>query len=84
MTQIEGTFELNTPQILLGYQRPSIQSSADGTTSIELEARSAVHLTLFVTLEPAIATNPVSTKQLECTELAAVMVCLLNVYGNET
>lgn len=66
----------------MGYERPSI-TSQDGSTFIDNtpELRSSVYLTVFVTVEPFVATGSCNTAHLECTELTAVTVSSMNKFN---
>lgn len=72
-SQIEGIFEMTTPNILLGYSKqPAVwpDSSVDRVPQI----RNSVHLTISVSLEPLFDPTELTTSNLECTELADVKV----------
>ena len=48
--QVEGTFRVNTPPVLLGYHRRGRHSGAPGDLGII--SRNDTLLTLFITIEP--------------------------------
>jgi coiled-coil and C2 domain-containing protein 2A len=48
--QVDGTFKISTPAVLLGYQHN--QPRAQGIPDIGIGARDQTFLTLFVTIEP--------------------------------
>uniref|UniRef100_A0A1B0DJC9 Uncharacterized protein n=1 Tax=Phlebotomus papatasi TaxID=29031 RepID=A0A1B0DJC9_PHLPP len=67
--RIEGTFELNSPKILLGYSKSSLNP---GTVSIFTEnlpdTRGPIYLSLFIGLEPNFDQPYFTTKYLDCME----------------
>lgn len=66
----------------MGYTKSSMTSPPlDKTIFFESmpELRGSIYLTLCVSLEPIMEIYKFSTSQLECTELANVKVCLINV-----
>lgn len=74
--QIEGTFEMTTPHILLGYTKPSVALpdphylNGNG----KLEIRQSILVSLLISIEPIIHLAYSTTSQLECTELSSVKV----------
>ncbi|XP_059610897.1 coiled-coil and C2 domain-containing protein 2A [Phlebotomus argentipes] len=67
--KIDGTFELNSPKILLGYSKSSLNP---GTSSVFAEnlpdTRGPIYLSLFIGLEPSFDSPYFTTKHLECME----------------
>lgn len=80
---MDGVFELNTPKILIGYKRPSLENittSAETNIMIEQfpEIKESVRLWCFISLEPMFELPSVNTKCLECSELIEVRQHLSN------
>lgn len=73
--QIEGTFELTTPQICLGYAKAALSASGIAQQPVNVpQIRSSIYLTLFIHVEPAFAMPTMNPSFLECTEVNAVSV----------
>lgn len=75
-SQIEGIFEMTTPNILLGYSKQPV-IWPDSSVERVPEIRSSVYLTISISLEPLIDPVELTTSNLECTELSDVKVFLL-------
>ncbi|CAO1388442.1 unnamed protein product [Diamesa hyperborea] len=69
--RIDGTFEVTTPQILLGYSKPKF-SHAD-QTSIAIDnlpdMSKKTHISLFISLEPNVEIPELISAGLECIEV---------------
>lgn len=75
--QIEGTFEMTTPVIHLGYSRSSVASpNTSMFINSMLEVRSSTYITVFINLEPNIDIANITTAKLDCTELSDTRVML--------
>lgn len=72
-SQIEGIFEMTTPNILLGYSKQPV-IWPDSSVERVPEIRSSVYLTISISLEPLIDPVELTTTNLECTELSDVKV----------
>uniref|UniRef100_A0A1B0CS86 C2 domain-containing protein n=1 Tax=Lutzomyia longipalpis TaxID=7200 RepID=A0A1B0CS86_LUTLO len=67
--RIEGTFELNSPKILLGYSKASLNPGSLAMFSENLpDTRGPIYLSLFVGLEPNFDIPYFTTRHLECIE----------------
>lgn len=78
--QIDGTFRLQKPPVLLGYQsemRAKKPSGVPGEESLEMGIGSGddTYLTMFVTIEPAL-TPAEPAKEKVCIWLLSSVVCL--------
>lgn len=69
---------MNTPKIILGYSRPSLDPT-DGAVSIENvpEIRESVYLSLHINIEPQFELPNITTSCLECSELTEVKVSII-------
>lgn len=72
--QIEGIFEMTTPNILLGYAKQPVVWP-DSSVERAPQIRSSVYLTISISLEPLFDPVELTTSNLECTELSDVKVC---------
>ncbi|KAI8118640.1 Coiled-coil and C2 domain-containing protein 2A [Lucilia cuprina] len=75
--KMDGVFELNTPKILIGYKRPSLENiTTNAETNIMIEQfpeiKESVRLWCFISLEPIFELPTINTKCLECSELIEV------------
>lgn len=74
--QIEGTFEMITPHILLGYTKPSVAlpdpNYLNGTGKLEI--RQSILVSLLISIEPILLVTHSTTSHLECTELNNIRV----------
>lgn len=81
--RIEGTFEINTPQILMGYSKPKF--APVDQTSIFIESlpdmTKKTHISFFISLEPGVETQDFISNGLECIELEniEVVACIILV-----
>lgn len=82
--QVEGTFQMATPLILLGYTKPTVSVPDNGIDSFvgTIEARQSILLSLLISIEPIIELNNFSTAQLECIELKTIQY-RINQWINE-
>ena len=56
-SQVEGTFLLDVPPVLLGYEHPSSLITTQTLTS-DLKSSGHTHLQLFIALEPPLSVLP--------------------------
>lgn len=72
--RIEGTFEMSTPLILLGYAKPTVNVPDHGPESNVglIETRQSILISLLISIEPIIEITHFSTAHLECVELRAI------------
>lgn len=82
--RIEGTFEMNTPIILLGYNRQSFDTAESAATLSNVgipNMREVTYLSLFINIEPPLDIPlPLSTTGLECIELEETKAYIDNWY----
>lgn len=71
--RIEGTFEIKTPPILVGYTRTNSNETPEYTSmligSSLPDMRELTHISLFINLEPNVEIPKIDTNELECVEL---------------
>ncbi|KAM7352847.1 coiled-coil and C2 domain containing 2A isoform 2-T2 [Cochliomyia hominivorax] len=75
--KMDGVFELNTPRILIGYKRPSLENiTTNAETNIMIEQfpeiKESVRIWCYISLEPTFELPTINTKCLECSELLEV------------
>lgn len=73
--QIEGTFEMSTPLILLGYTKPTVNVSDHGGIDLNgglIETRQSILINFVISIEPIIEITQFPTSHLECVELRAI------------
>ena len=61
MFQIEGSFRINTPSVLLGYSHANKSAqveSGHALLDVGKGSRSQTYLSMFVTIEPPLAPPP--------------------------
>lgn len=80
---MDAVFELNSPKILIGYKRPSLEnvsSSAETNILIEQfpEIKESIRLWCYVAIEPHLELHKINTKCLESSELIEVRQQLSN------
>ena len=64
ITQIEGTFQLSKPLVLLGYHLPPPLSSTSSSSPVDSHN---VYIQLFISIEPTLsALPPISEKVSVC------------------
>ena len=64
LVQVDGTFRISTPAVLLGYQHN--QPRGHGIPDIGIGARDQTFLTLFVTIEPPLQpSQPLAEKVIQ-------------------
>lgn len=65
---------MNTPMILLGYTKPTVNVPDNGIDSLGglIETRQSILISLLISIEPVIDIMNFSTAQLECIELNLV------------
>ncbi|GAB0087582.1 Coiled-coil and C2 domain-containing protein 2A [Sergentomyia squamirostris] len=67
--KIEGTFELDSPKILLGYSKSSLNPASSSMFADNLpDTRGPIYLSLFIGLEPNFEQQYFTIKYLECLE----------------
>lgn len=74
--QIEGTFEITTPQILMGYSKPKFSPVDHTTIAIENlpDMTKRTNISLFISLEPYIDIPDLISTGLECIEIDNIEV----------
>ena len=79
-SQVEGTFLLDVPPVLLGYEHPSSLVTTQTLTS-DLKSSGHTHLQLFIALEPPLSVLPPIKDQVgmnqACITLDTKLVILL-------
>uniref|UniRef100_A0A336K7A0 CSON004015 protein n=1 Tax=Culicoides sonorensis TaxID=179676 RepID=A0A336K7A0_CULSO len=82
--RIEGTFEMNTPNLLLGYNRHSFETTESVATLTNTgipNMREVTYLSLFINIEPPLdIPMPLITIGLECIELEETKSYIDNWY----
>ncbi|XP_055386260.1 coiled-coil and C2 domain-containing protein 2A [Condylostylus longicornis] len=72
---IEGSFEVNIPKLLIGYSKPVIDINQDGDEILNvdlLEIRDSVYIWLYINVEPKFDVQVVDKTPLECSELREI------------
>lgn len=69
--RIEGTFEVQTPQVLLGYTKPKFSPADQTTIAIDNlpDMSKKTHISLFINLEPNVEIPKLISTGLECIEV---------------
>ena len=81
--KMDAVFELNTPKLLIGYKRPTLENVSTSTeTNVMIEQfpeiKESIRLWCYITLEPHLELPTVNAKCLECSELLEVRQHLNN------
>lgn len=63
---------MSTPLIVLGYTKPAVNVSSNGTEGGLIETRQSILISLLISIEPIIEITHFSTSHLECVELSAI------------